>query len=534
MLTIGVSNPVGAIGYIGPSAPSGGFVQMTELHSNGLITADAATRAPIGRIAEKAPTLDDGSVSVLPDGRMRVVFTIRKGVTWHDGTPFSVHDLVFSHRFCCAPGLPNQFAEVTRYMDSVEAADDSRFVVFYKAPTPLGITLGPHSFWPMPQHLLDEPYQRFLATGNADEMTNLPYWTSGYVHTGPFRVNGFDPGVRITFEAHDGYFLGRPKIDVIHLRLFSDQNALLAELFAGEVQMTPPLALTASFGADLEQRWRSSGEGKVHLKDASTLFLDSQWRRSLQLEPAILDPRVRGALLQALDREAISDALNGGLPERAAWSLLSADDPLYEAGKDLFRRFPYDADRAKAILRDSGWTPMPDGTLRNGSDGRVLRTSIWGSSGRAREAATYSAYWRAIGIEVEEFVIPAARNADREFRSQFPGWTTTGSSFVNIMGGDAASAENRWTGNQSGYENPEAKRLVITFNTALRLPDQIETMNALGGYFATELSLLPLFHSVHYTAVARGVRALDDIRGAEGAERLWGGYYRNAHLWELE
>ena len=52
-------------------------------------------------------------------------------------------------------------------------------------------------------------------------------------------------------------------------------------------------------------------------------------RNGVQIEPAILDPRVRAALYHALDRDALSDAVNGGNPQLAAWSILSASDPFY-------------------------------------------------------------------------------------------------------------------------------------------------------------------------------------------------------------
>src|SRR5439155_20064307 len=137
------------------------------------------------------------------------------------------------------------------------------FVVYFKAPNPLGATLGPHAFWPLPRHILEAPYERYIASKNADELINLSYWTSHYVHSGPFRLTRFDPGEGMEFEAYDRYFLGRPKIDVLRVRVITDQNALLSSVIAGAVQMTAPTALLADFAAELERRWQVSGEGRV-------------------------------------------------------------------------------------------------------------------------------------------------------------------------------------------------------------------------------------------------------------------------------
>src|SRR5438045_1736678 len=80
-LTIGVTGSVPAISIAGGSSPVGGWVAITEMHTDGLITADAQVHKQIGRLAERVPSLDDGSISLLPDGRMRGAVTLRKGVT---------------------------------------------------------------------------------------------------------------------------------------------------------------------------------------------------------------------------------------------------------------------------------------------------------------------------------------------------------------------------------------------------------------------------------------------------------------------
>src|SRR5581483_3605856 len=182
---------------------SGGWHTLTEIYATGLVTSDVNSRSLVGRLAVRAPSVDDGSVSVLPDGRMKVVFTLRPGVTWQDGTPFSAKDLMFSYRFHTDPGLPTAQMEHVGYMDSVEAPDDQTFVVYYKHPYYQGMALGVREFWPLPEHLLGDAYQRFQSSKNADEVANLPYWTTGFVHLGPFRITTFDPGEGMTLQAYD-------------------------------------------------------------------------------------------------------------------------------------------------------------------------------------------------------------------------------------------------------------------------------------------------------------------------------------------
>ena len=173
---------------------TGGWTTLMELHSAGLITSDYETTRPIARLAEYVPTLDDGSITILPDGRMRVTYQLRRNVTWQDGAPYTAHDLVFSPTFLNDLGLPVTLRENVRQVETLEAADDWTAVLTFARPYSLANQLGLRAFWPHPRHLLAEAYERYIVSGNVDEVVNLPYWTSAYVHLGPFRVVNFDPG----------------------------------------------------------------------------------------------------------------------------------------------------------------------------------------------------------------------------------------------------------------------------------------------------------------------------------------------------
>jgi peptide/nickel transport system substrate-binding protein len=458
---------------------------------------------------------------------MRVAFTLSKGVTWHDGTPFSAQDLVFSYQFAGPDGVPNPLNETHRLMASVEAPDDHSFVVYYKGPYYLGAALGTPEFWPLPRHILQPAFDRFIATKNAEEVLNLPYWTSEYVHLGAFRLTRFDPGEGMSFEAYDRYFLGRPKIDTIRVRIFGDENTLVTNLLAGTADMAPEFAVRAEAGPQLKRQWQ---DGVVHVKGSQLLNLPAQFRPQFQAEPANLDPRVRRALLHALDREAISDGVNGGNPQLAAWTLVSESDPMHGAVKDGLRQFNYDIDRAKALLAEAGWTPDAGGTMRHSADGRPFRTHMWAAE---KGASAVAAYWRALGLQVDELLFAPTQVGDREFRASFPGWDWTGADVMETTALPAASAENRWVGSRSGYDDPTARRLVQAFETSISERDQAQAMRAFHDFYAAELPTLPLFHIAIYIGARKNVKAFDDLGGG-GSWDPYGSHYRNAYLWDIQ
>jgi peptide/nickel transport system substrate-binding protein len=536
-ITIGFSSTVQSMGIMGSTTTSGGWQSLNEVHSNGLVTADFNSRRPVARLAARLPSLDDGSVALLPDGRMRVTYTLRNDVTWQDGTRFTAQDLVFSYRLNSDPGLPSAQRDVINQIDAVEGPDDTTIVFLFKTPYYTGGTLGLRLFWPQPQHILGPAYERFLASKNPDDVVNHPYWTSEYIHLGPFRLTSFDPGEGLVLQAYDGYFLGRPRVDTVRLQSFTDQNTLFSNLLAGTVDGFPDIALSSERGYQLKDRWESTGQGTVHVKTGVTWFLAPQWRPSVQLEPAVLDPRVRAGLYHALDREALSDALQGGHPELAAWSLLPPGDQLYDATKDALRPYAYNPDRARSILRDQGWTPGPDGVLRHSSDGRRFHSALWGTVGRDREISAFAAYWRQIGVDVDEAIVPASQSRNLEYRASYPGWETSaqGSSdaILGRMDPPAASAATRWVGERGGFEDQRAWDLITRYRTSLAERDQHQAMKAISDYVAEVLPFLIVYYLPDHVGVRKGVKAFDDVEGGAEAARPFGTYTRNAHLWEV-
>jgi peptide/nickel transport system substrate-binding protein len=270
----------------------------------------------------------------------------------------------------------------------------------------------------------------------------------------------------------------------------------------------------------------------VHLKEASLRLMLTQLNPAVQIEPTLSDPRMRRAFMHALDREELSEVVNGAR-DRAAWSLLSADDPLFPAVRDGLRPYVYDPARARTLLAEVGWSAAADGSLRHGSDGRRLRTSVWGTPGREQEMVLVSSYFRSLGMDVEEYMMPPARFRDREYRATFPGWISTGGNILDIMSEPAAGPSNRWRGNENGYENPRAKALVDTLESTIVESERLQAMRTIHEHFLAEFPVVPIFFLLQYTAVHRSVKAFDDIAGADGHERLYGGYARNAHLWDL-
>jgi peptide/nickel transport system substrate-binding protein len=534
-IVLAVSNAVLVLPVAGSNTTSGGWQSVNELYAQGLVTSDRDVRRPVPRLASSVPSLENGSIEILADGRMKTTFPLRRDVTWHDGTPFSARDLLFTFELAKDPDVPQLNVEATSLMTTVEAPDDYTLVIWWKAPYYQADSIGLRAFWPLPRHLLEQPYRSLDPLG----FTNLPYWTTEFVHLGPFRLAEFRAGSEIEFAAYDGYFLGRPKVDRLIVRVFNDEVALYSATLAGSVDILMDNSLGPDLGLDLKDAWDASGAGTVYLGTGTTRFLAPQFDPRVQEAAALLDPQVRRALLFAIDRPATSEVVQHGHREFVANSLLPPGDRMYDAVKAGFAQYAFDPARSRAFFGELGWNPSAEGSLV-GPDGRPLSVRLWTTEGGDREIAILADYWKQVGVTVaEQYVIPGARVRDREYRSNYPGFETSaagyGDSILNRVDSRQSAVPPNYSGTNRGhYINPRLDQLIDGYRQSIGVPDRERAARAISDFTADDLPVLPLYFNPTTPAVRKGIRALDDFNGgAEGAQ-LFGTFTRNAHEWDVE
>jgi peptide/nickel transport system substrate-binding protein len=284
--------------------------------------------------------------------------------------------------------------------------------------------------------------------------------------------------------------------------------------------------------------WDASGDGSAYVIEGAWRRYDLQYRPEYQIEPTLLDRRVRVALYQGLDRADISDGANGSSPELASTSLVAKSDPLYEATRDDLAPFPFSPTRSRALLQEAGWVYGPDGSLRFGKDGRPFKTAIYTAVGNERDIAAAASYWRKLGIEVEEHIWSPSETRDAAVRAQYPGFDGTGGGILNLLFQKAASPQNNWVGNRTGYESAEGQRLVQTLRGSVAMADQLGAMRKISDFFVEDFPILPIYYIATYLFARKGALALTpgDIAGAVSDNPTlyaYGTFSRNAYLWDI-
>jgi peptide/nickel transport system substrate-binding protein len=529
-LVIGQINAVRAYGPWDFSNTAGGGSALLELHTVSLKTA-GRNGGLEPRIAQRIPSFDDGSIMILPDGRMSVTWKLRPDVRWQDGVPLTAEDLVFSWQLASRRDfITSSGGRAISQVENVEIVDSITVVMTWPVTYYRALDMGPSTLWLFPKHLLGEA----LETLDREAFLAQPFFTTEYVSTGPFRIVDWGLGENQVLEAFDQYFLGRPRIDRIILRSISDVNIMLTNLKARAINMTTEKTLPLSTFVDLRQEWQQSGEGVVVSRQENWRYVWFQFHPEFA-RPVELSQNVhlRRGLHHSLDRAGLRELLLPGVEHTNADTFMLESDPRKAVVGEPYARYVYDPRRALQEFEEGGWRRASDGRLLDRA-GQQVQLEVRGQEPDTAELAFEAAGWRQIGIDMTEYIPPSALNRDSEFKSKFPAMEATakgsGEDIWDRFDGRLGSGpENRWQGgNNSHYASPAFDRLLDRLTATIDDREQALVLREIGEVAATDLPAMATFFRTAMAAVGKGVRALDDY--ATGAT---GTLARNAHLWEI-
>ncbi|MFZ4650403.1 MAG: ABC transporter substrate-binding protein, partial [Rubrivivax sp.] len=274
----------------------------------------------------------DGSVVPLlceawshtPDGKT-YTFRLRKGVTFSDGAPLDAAAVKFSFDRARAPGSTNKAKKAVFDNISSVVAHDAHTVILVldKADSTLPFRLG-------------ENTAVILHPNSAASAATKP------VGTGPYKLDAWAKGSSVTLVKWDGFReAARIRIRRATFRFINDPAAQVAALLAGDIDGMPrfgALPALKQFQADKRftvEKGSTAGKGLLAINN-----------RKKPLD----DLRVRRAITHAIDRKAFIEGAQEGLGKPIG-SHFAPTDIGYQ---DLTGLYPYNPDKARALLKDAG------------------------------------------------------------------------------------------------------------------------------------------------------------------------------------
>jgi len=298
----------------------------------------------------------------ISDCGTQFTFFLRSDVKFHDGNALTAHDVKASFDRVLDRDTGSPRRSVLIAIREVEVIDDLTVVLHTHRPAGALLQQLAHPVGAIISRAALETYGRGLARNP--------------VGSGPFRFVEWRLGEEIVMERFDDYFGGAPMVQTVRFRVVPEDSVRAMLLQAGQADIA--LWLPAS-----EVR-RLSADPNIRSKEVVSVM--TQYIALNCTKPALSDVRVRKALNYALDVELIVNYILEGQGE-------VADAPLSRLtwGYSPIRTYPYDLEKAKALLAEAGF-----------ADG--LELELWHSVGRyimdVQIAENVQAQWALAGINL--------------------------------------------------------------------------------------------------------------------------------------
>lgn len=255
----------------------------------------------------------------------KVDFKIRTDIKFHDGTPLTIEDVVFSVKRITDPEFKSPQAGQFNTIIGAEAIGNDTVRLTTKVPYPV--------LFAQLVKLSIVPKAYIEKVGN-EGLNKAP------MGSGPYRFVEWKKGIKVSLSANTSYWQGMPPFPTVEFRAIPEKSTRVANLRTGNSD------LAVSFDADIAAQLKN--DSKVKILSAATERV--AYFRVNTLSGPTQDVRVRKAIAYAIDRDLIVEALKGGYSQKV--NVMVGDSSFgYDAS---FQSYPYDPEKAKALMKESG------------------------------------------------------------------------------------------------------------------------------------------------------------------------------------
>ncbi len=434
-------------------------------------------------------------------------FNLRKGVQFHDGTPFTADDVIFSYER--AKGDGSDMKSYVGQIKEIKKINDHAVDFVLNAPFPIlpELMVG----WMIMSKKWCETNQATKPVDRRKGIENLASFKAN--GTGPFRVRERQPSVRTTFSRSGNYW-GKidGNVDEVIFTPIGNDSTRVAALLSGEIDIMDPVPVQ-----DMARVQANANLKVLQGPELRIIFLGMDQKRDELLYSNVKgknpfkDVRVRKAFYQAIDIEGIKKTVMRG----AAVPMSTLVPPQVKGyAPDLAARFPYDVEAAKKLMADAGYGAGFEVKMNCPNDRYVNDSEICQAV-----AANLSKIGVKINLEAETKGTYFPKILSRNTSFYMLGWTSSTVDAHNVMNPIMASPGEGGRGqfNLGAYSNAKVDELTVKVGSETDDVKRNAMIREALKIHQDDVGHLPL----HQQALSWGVKKSVDLVQLPGNEMPW-------------
>ena len=420
-------------------------------------------------------------------------FNLRRGVTFHDGSPFTADDVIFSYQRALADG-----SDVKTYVGQIKEIkkiDDHTIDIVTSAPYPILPNVLTRWFIMSKKWCTDNKAEKPV-----DKRKGIENYASFKANgTGPYRLKSREPGVRTVFVRNLNYW-GKVEgnVDEAIFTPIGNPSTRVAALISGEIDMMEPVPQQdiARINAGANTRVLAGPELR-------TIFLGMDQKRDELLYSSVKgknpfkDKRVRQAFYQAIDIETIKSKVMRGASTPSALMMAPGVNG-FDASQN--KRLPYDVEAAKKLMADAGYPQGFELSMNCPNDRYVNDSEICQAV-----AAMLARINVKINLVAETKTLYFPKILSRNTSFYLLGWTPStidAHDVFNSLIGTPDNPTGRGQFNLGAYSNAKVDDLIAKIQVETDKPKRDAMISEVNKLHADDIGTLPL----HQQALAWGVK----------------------------
>ena len=400
------------------------------------------------------------------EGPRSVTFELRENVRWHDGMPFTAVDVAFTYEYIkkLAP------EQVRKQVAALTVAVVDVFTVRATFSEPVGDILQYFDAWIIPEHR----FENFAPKRGRKSLTEEP------VGTGPYQFRTQTIEGHVSLDVNMSYWGRHGQIETVKMRRVTDPSQMTMMALGGGHNLMiqvpphqiPQLAASKIFN--------------IERYPSFAIYAFAYQCR----HPLLQDARVRRALTYATDRQQMLDQWFNAKGHLVA-TLFNNASPYFDPS---IRPYPYDPEKARALLDEAGYQDRDGDGIREAPDGQPLRFNLVNYVERAATATTnqnlaasYKSDLAKVGVDVTLIDLPLEEYRkqlflENDFDIALVEWTFDPIYDVTDLFETEAIGGN----NIVGYSNPRVDDLIQQFHQTTDPEYRLDLMRVLQAILAED------------------------------------------------